>query len=98
MLRITGALALDGFWVELTLSDGSRVERDVGDLLRGQVFDAIRTDPARFRELRARRGTLEWPGDVDLDGAVLIWDGPRPRSRSSRPSRVSCCTIPRRRR
>lgn len=87
MLRITGARPMDAFWVELTLSDGSRVERDLDSLLRGPVCEPIRADLARFSQLRVRRGTLEWPGDIDLDPAVLIWDGPRPRDPSARPER-----------
>ena len=31
----------EDFWVRLTLTDGSRIERNVLDLLRGPVFDAV---------------------------------------------------------
>lgn len=85
MLRITSARPLSGFWVELTLSDGSSVERDLEDLMRGPVFEAIRTDRAMFALLRVRRGTVEWPGDIDLDPAVLLWNGTWPRDPSATP-------------
>jgi Protein of unknown function (DUF2442). len=87
MLRIKRARPMDGFWVELTLSDGTRIERDLENLLHGPVFELIRADPAHFRQLRVRHQTLEWPDDIDLDPAVLIWDGPRPRDLSARPER-----------
>ena len=77
---------MEGFWVRLTLSDGTEIDRGLGDLLRGPVFEEITADDAIFRRLRVRRGTLEWPGDIDLDAAVLIWNGPRPRDPGARPA------------
>lgn len=85
MLRITGARSMGDFWVRLTLSDGTEVERNVRDLLRGPVFESIVSDRDKFARLRVRRGTLEWPGDIDLDAAVLLWNGPRPHDAAARP-------------
>jgi hypothetical protein len=77
---------MDGDWVELTLSDRSRVERDIEALLQGPVLEAIRADRASFAALRVRHGTLSWPGDIDLDPAVLIWNGPRNADPGARPA------------
>jgi hypothetical protein len=85
VLSIRSAEPLKEFWVRLTLTDGSQIERNVLDLLRGPVFEAIRADYSRFRQVRVRQGTLEWPGELDLDPSVLIWNGPRPRHPDARP-------------
>ena len=84
MLRVRNAVALDGRVLRLTLTDGSVVERDVTDLLRGSLFDALLTDDALFRRARARYGTVWWPGDIDLAPETLIWDGPDPPPGSDR--------------
>ncbi len=86
MLRIRRAVALPGFVVRLTLTDGATVERDIGGLLVGPVFEPIRRDPTVFRSVRVHHGTLAWPGDVDLDPDVLIWCGTPPRSGARPPS------------
>jgi Protein of unknown function (DUF2442) len=86
MLSIRSATPLEGFWVRLTLTDGSQIERNVLDLLRGPVFEAVRADYTRFRQVHVRQGTLEWPGELDLDPSVLIWNGPRPRDPDARPA------------
>lgn len=79
MLRIRSAAPLEGRRLRLTLTDGSVVERDIDDLLWGPVFDGLRTDDVLFRRVRARYGTVTWPGDVDLAPETLIWDGPDPK-------------------
>lgn len=84
MIRVRTAVPLEGRRLRLTLTDGSVVERDVQDLLWGQVFDRLRTDDALFRRVRARYGTVTWPGDLDLAPETLIWDGPDPDD-ASRP-------------
>jgi hypothetical protein len=86
LLRIRRAVPLPGFVVRLTLTDGATVERDIGGLLMGPVFEPIRRDPTVFGRVRVRHGTLAWPGDVDLDPDVLIWGGPPPRSDARPPA------------
>ena len=78
MLRIKKATALMGYRLRLTLTDGSVVERDVGPLLVGPVFDPIRRDPELFRQVTVERGTVCWPGEVDLCPDAVLWDGPPP--------------------
>jgi hypothetical protein len=84
MLEITAAAPLQGRCVRLTLSDGTSVERDVTDLLRGPVFEPIAREVAAFRRLFVRHGTLAWPGDVDIAPETLIWDGPYPADEDAR--------------
>ncbi len=43
--------ALEGRSARLTLTDGTLVERDIQDLLRGLVFERLRTDDALFRRI-----------------------------------------------
>ena len=66
MMSIRRVEVLEDYWLRLTLSDGADVERNVRDLPRGPVFEGLRTDYSLFRRARARHGTVEWPGDVDL--------------------------------
>lgn len=76
MLRIKEAYPLVGYRLRLILSNGTTVERDVEGLLVGPVFDPIRYNPEIFRQVRVQRGTLSWPGDVDLCPDVVLGDLP----------------------
>ncbi len=78
LLRIREVVPLEGWRVRLTLTDGAVVERYLSALLAGPVFESIRSDPARFREVRAELGTLVWPNGADLCPDVVIWGGPPP--------------------
>jgi hypothetical protein len=79
-VRIKQVEPLPGYRLRLTLSNGKVVERDVGKYLVGPVFEAIRTDPATFAQVRVEHGTVVWPGEIDLCPDVLINDGPAPES------------------
>lgn len=87
MLRIRRATPIADHTVRLTLTDGDVVERDLSALLWGSVFERLRLDDALFRQVAVRRGTLEWPGDVDFDPDTLIWGGARPIDLDARPPR-----------
>jgi len=78
MLRVKAVKPLEDHWLRLTLSDGRSVDRDVEDVLVGPVFGDIKRDASVFRRVRVSHGTLSWPGGVDIDPDVLIWDGPPP--------------------
>ena len=85
MLEIDAVEPLHDRLVRLTLSDGSVVVRDLGDLLDGRgVFARITTDDAAFRQVYADYGTIVWPGEVDLAPETLIWDGPPPADEATR--------------
>jgi len=75
LVRIGEAKPLGGYRVQLTLTDGRVIEKDLEYLLVGPVFDEIRRDPARFNEMRVESGTLVWPSGADLCPDVLIWGG-----------------------
>jgi hypothetical protein len=83
MLRIKKAEPLSGYRLRLTLTDGTVVERAVGHLLHGPVFDAVRCDPAMFANVRVERGTVVWPGGVDLCPDTVLRNGPPPDGESS---------------
>jgi len=88
MLRIAHVRPLEGRHVQLTLTDGSVVERDLGALLDGiGVFARISSDDAAFREVYVEGGTLAWPGALDIAPETLIWDGPDPKETERRPDR-----------
>ncbi len=77
-------------WIRLTFGDGAVHEVDLSGLLEaGGVFASIRDDREVFEAVTVDRefGTIEWPGDVDLDPDVLRGDHP-PVSGPALPRRV----------
>jgi Protein of unknown function (DUF2442) len=88
MLRIKHATPISGYRLRLTLSDGSVVERDLEALLEGPVFESIRHDPELFRQVKVERGTLSWPGDVDLCPDTILWNGPPPNGKPGSAERT----------
>lgn len=87
MKRIRKAVALPGYRLRLTLTDGTVMVRDVRPLLVGPIFEPLREDERRFAEARAEGGTVVWPNGADLCPDVLIWGGPPPADARSRPRR-----------
>ena len=75
LVRIREARPIGNYRIELTLTDGRVVERDLGPMLVGPVFSEIRNDEARFMEVRVEGGTLIWPNGADLCPDVVIWGG-----------------------
>ena len=75
LVRIRDAKPLGNYRVELTLTDGRVVKRDLDSLLVGPVFSELRNSEVRFRELQVEGGTLVWPHGADLCPDVLIWGG-----------------------
>jgi hypothetical protein len=73
-LRVTAVEALDGHLIRAAFSDGAVMEIDLSDLLsRGEVFGLIRKSRSEFEAVHVNpdTGTVEWPGEVDLDAEVL---------------------------
>jgi hypothetical protein len=74
LIKITGAEPLLGHWLRLGFSDGAVKDVDLGEVLaRGGVFASIYADRAVFERVAVNRetGTIEWPGQIDLDPEVL---------------------------
>ena len=83
--RITEAAPLEGRWVRLHFSDGLVQDVNLAPVFeRGGVFSAIRDDRSVFDQVRVNpeSGTVEWPGEIDLDPDVLY--GRRPTARAAR--------------
>ena len=83
LIRIAKVRPLEGFNVELTLTTGEVVRRDLRPFLNGPVFDVIRDDDRQFRQLRAEGGTVVWPNGADLCPDAVIWAGLPPADASS---------------
>jgi hypothetical protein len=75
LIRIADVKTLDDFHVELTLTTGKVIQRDLRPLLTGPAFESVRSDPTEFRRVRAEDGTVVWPGGADLCPDVVIWGG-----------------------
>ena len=73
-VRIELAEPTTGTTVRLTFTNGERREVDLRPYLHGPIFDEIRSDPARFREIVVDReiGTVVWPNGADIDPDVLF--------------------------
>jgi hypothetical protein len=83
LIRIAKVKPLGGFNVELTLTTGEVIQRDLQPFLNGPVFDVIRDDEQQFRQLWAEGGTVVWPNGADLCPDVVIWGGLPPADASS---------------
>ena len=83
LVRIREAHPLDSHRVQLTLTDGRVIERDLAPMLAGAIFSEIQSDLALFREMRVEGGTLVWPNGADLCPDVLIWGGLPPAETAS---------------
>jgi hypothetical protein len=76
LVRIRFVAPIAGFVVRLEFTDGTAREVDLEKYLRGPIFELIRTDPARFREVTVEpgAGTISWPNGADIDPDVLYYD------------------------
>jgi hypothetical protein len=74
LIHILEATPLEGRWVRLRFSDGAVKDVDLAPVLeKGGVFAEIRDDRAAFERvyIDPETQTVAWPGDIDLDAAVL---------------------------
>lgn len=73
IIQVTEVEPLDGFSIRATFSDGAIKEINLSELLAaGGVFTSI-SERRVFEQVRVNpeTGTVEWPGEVDLDPEVL---------------------------
>lgn len=74
ILYVTEVEPLEGYWIRATFTDGAVKEIDLSEVLAGggvfapvyerrEVFEQVAVNP--------ESGTVEWPGEVDLDPEVL---------------------------
>ena len=71
LVLVTAIEPLEGFVLRLSFSDGVIRDVDVGEFLRGPVFEPLRSDPEFFRQVRVESGTIVWPNGADIDPVVL---------------------------
>jgi hypothetical protein len=74
IVHVIGVEPLDGLCIRASFSDGAVKEIDLSGLFDdGGVFEPIRRSRAIFTSVRVNpeTGTVEWPGEVDLDSEVL---------------------------
>jgi hypothetical protein len=73
---VVAVRVVEGCTVELRFDDGEVRTRDLARLLWGPVFDAIRSDPARFAEVSVdpEAGTISWPNGAGIDAELLRYD------------------------
>jgi Protein of unknown function (DUF2442) len=74
-VEVAGVKALGGYRLELLLTDGSVVERDLSRFVvrYGVGLRAKLRDLKFFRRARPGLGTVVWSRDVDIDPYMLIW-------------------------
>ena len=74
MTRIASIQPLEGYAVELGLTDGTRKVVDLRPYLRGPIFEPILRDASLFRAVAvdATLGTIVWPNGADIDPDVLV--------------------------
>ena len=74
IIYVTDVEPLEGHWIRATFSDGAVKEIDLNELLAaGGVFAPIHEQREVFEQVAVNpeSGTVEWPGEVDLDPEVL---------------------------
>lgn len=73
MVDVTGVRVLSRYILELTFDTGETKVIDVEPLLRGPVFERIRSDYAYFKQVTVDPdgGTIVWPDEEDLSPHTL---------------------------
>ena len=71
LVRVIRVDPREGFVLHVWFDDDSEKEIDVEWLLRGPIFEPIRSDLDLFRQVRVEGGTVAWPDGADIDPVVL---------------------------
>src|ERR1039458_9044418 len=88
LVRIREAKPLGNYRVQLTLTDGREVERDLGPMLVGPVFDEIRNDEARFREMHVEGGRCRCGRSMRLQESLAMKKKAAAAKKASAPKTV----------
>ena len=78
LVRVRAVELLEEYNVRLEFEDGTQKDLDLEPYLRGPIFDPVRNDPAVFRSMRVRDGTVTWENGADIAPDVLYYDELRP--------------------
>lgn len=72
-VRVETVKPLQGLSVRLGFTDGTSRDVDLGEFMRGPVFEELRGDARLFRQVRVDEelGTIVWPNGADVDPDVL---------------------------
>jgi len=73
LVRIRSVECVNDFVVRLTFTDETSGNVDLARFMTGRMFQALRDDPALFRQVYVdtESGTIAWPNGADLDPDVL---------------------------
>jgi hypothetical protein len=73
MIWIRSVTVLEQFKVHLEFNNGVHKVVDLEPLLRGPIFESLRTDPDLFRTVHVddELGTIVWANGADIDPDVL---------------------------
>jgi len=74
MIRVKSVKVLDGLQVRLAFTDGTEKTIDLSPYLHGPIFDPLKKDPAKFRQVKVdpELGTIVWPNGADVCPDVLF--------------------------
>ncbi|NKQ35457.1 MAG: DUF2442 domain-containing protein [Chloroflexi bacterium] len=73
-IRVSHAEPLDAFVVLVTFENGIQKEINLEPFLHGPIFESIRSNPERFREIHIEGGTIAWSNGADIDPDVLYYE------------------------
>ena len=73
MIWVRSVAVLEKFHVRLEFSDGVQKVVDLDPLLRGPIFEPLRTNPDLFSTVHVddELGTIVWANGADIDPDVL---------------------------
>ncbi|HNR32463.1 MAG TPA: DUF2442 domain-containing protein [Candidatus Hydrogenedentes bacterium] len=72
-VRVAAVEPLRAFRVRITFEDETTREIDLDPYLHGPIFEPLRNDPALFRAVKVRGGTVAWENGADIDPDVLYY-------------------------
>jgi hypothetical protein len=73
LIRVQQVHPLDNYRAHFVFTDGSERDIDLEQYLQGPVFSFVRNDPKVFRNMYVEAGTINWPGEVDIDPDTLYY-------------------------